>query len=56
MVHIARLGDADHGVNQQSAADLLCGSLGEFFVGPVQGIAGLECDDARPAQALEMTP
>ena len=50
MVHVARLGHADDRVDQQAAADLLGGPLGQLFVGPVQGVAGLEGDDPAPAQ------
>ena len=54
MVHVARLGHADDGMDQEAAADLLGRPLGQLLVGPVQGIAGLEGDDPLPAQVLEM--
>ena len=54
MVHVARLGHADDRVDQQAAADLLGGPLGQLFVCPVQGVASLEGDDPAPAQRLEV--
>ena len=54
MIDVARLGDAHDGVDQEPAADLLGRPLGELLVGTVQGVAGLEGDDPRPAQRLEV--
>ena len=54
MVHVARLGHADDRVDQQPAADLLRGPLGQLLVGPVQRVAGLECDDLAPSERLEV--
>ena len=54
MIHVARLGHADDRVDQQAAADLLGRPLGQLFVSPVQGIAGLEGDDPAPAQRLKV--
>ena len=54
VVDVARLGHADDRVDQQAAADLLGGSLGQLLVGPVQRVAGLEGDDLAPAQRLEV--
>ena len=54
MIDVARLGHADDRVDQQAAADLLGGSLGQLFVSPVQRVAGLEGDDPAPAQRLEV--
>ena len=54
VVHVARLGHADDRVDQEAAADLLGGALGQLLVRPVQGVAGLEGDDLAPAQRLEV--
>jgi hypothetical protein len=42
VVHVARLGQADHGVQQQRAVHLLRGPLGQLLVHAVQRVAGLE--------------
>ncbi len=39
------------GMNQQVGFHLLGGAEGQFLVGAMHGIAGLEGDDAAPAQA-----
>ncbi len=49
VVHVSRLGDTDDRVDEQAAADLLGRELGQFFVGPVQGVSGLEGNDLLPA-------
>ena len=54
VVDVAGLGHADDRVDQEAAADLLGRPLGQLFVGPVQGVAGLEGDDPAPAQRLEV--
>ncbi len=54
MVDVPRLGHADRGMDQQAAADLLGGAAGEFEVGPVHRVAGLEGDDLAPAAPCEL--
>ena len=56
MVDVAGLGHADDRMDQEPAADLLCGSLGQLLVGAVERVAGLEGDDLGPAQVLEVRP
>ena len=51
VVHIARLGHADGGMNQEVGFDLLGGAESQFHVGAVHRVAGLESDDAPPSQA-----
>ena len=51
VVHVARLGHAHYGMDQQVGLDLLGGAEGEFHVRAVHGIAGLEGDHTPPAQA-----
>ncbi len=45
VIDVAGLGHADDRVDQQAAADLLGRALGQFLVGAVQRVAGLEGDD-----------
>ena len=54
VVDVAGLGHADDRVDQQPAADLLGRALGQLLVGAVQRVAGLEGDDLRPAERLEV--
>ena len=51
VVDVAGLGHADDRVDQEAAADLLGGALGQLLVGPVQRVAGLEGDDLRSSPA-----
>ena len=53
VVHIARLGHADHRVDQQVGLDQLGGAHGELQVGPVHGVARLEGGHPAPAAAGE---
>ena len=54
VVHIARLGHADDRMDQQVGLCLARGAEGQFLMGTVQRVAGLESDDAAPAQLAEM--
>ena len=54
VIDVARLGHADDRMDQESAADLRGGLLGQLFVSPVQRVAGLEGDDAAPGKRLKM--
>ena len=53
IINVARLGHTDRGMDQQIRLDLLGGAHGQFDVGAMHGIAGLEGDDTGPAQAAE---
>jgi hypothetical protein len=53
VVHVARLGHADDRVDQQVRLGLARGAEGQFLVGAVQRVAGLEGDDLGPAQLAE---
>ncbi len=53
VVDIARLGHADDRVDQQVGLGLFRGAEGQFLVRAVQRVAGLEGDDAAPAQLAE---
>jgi hypothetical protein len=54
VVDVAGLGQADHRVDQEVGLDHLGRPLGEFLMGPVHGVAGLEGDHPRPAPLLEL--
>ena len=54
MIDVAGLGYAHDRMDQQTAADLLCRSLGQFLVGAVHRVVGLESDDPGPTQVLEV--
>ena len=56
VVDIAGFGHADDGMNQQVRLGLLGGPERQFLVGAMQGVAGLEGDDAAPAQFAETPP
>jgi len=56
VIDVAGLGYAHDRMDQQTAADLLCRSLGQFLVGAVHRVAGLERDDPGPTQVLEVRP
>ena len=51
VVHVPGLGEPHHRVKQEDAVHAHGGPLGEFLVGPVQGVAGLEGHDVRVAVA-----
>ncbi len=51
VIHIARLGHAYHGMNQQVGFDLLGGAECKLDVRAVHGIASLEGDHLSPADA-----
>jgi len=50
MVHIAGLGHADHGMDQQVGFRLSGGPESQLLVGTVHRVAGLECHDLAPAE------
>jgi hypothetical protein len=54
MVDVARLGHADHGMDQQVRLRLARGAEGQFLVRAVQRVARLEGDDAAPAELAEI--
>ena len=54
VVNIARLGHADHRVDQQVRLRFFCGTERKFLVGAVQGVAGLERNDFAPAHFAEI--
>ena len=56
MVHIAGLGHTHYRVQEQYPVDFLDCPLGEFFVDPVQWIAGLERDHIVTAEARQSLP
>ena len=45
MIHVARLGHADHRVQQQRPIHFVSSALGQLFMDTVQRVAGLEGDD-----------
>ena len=49
VVDVARLGEADHRVDQQVGLDVLGRPHRDLLMGAVHGIAGLEADDPAPA-------
>ena len=53
VVHVAGLGQADHRVDQQAAADFLGRPLGQFFVDAVHRVAGLEGDHVAVAHLFQ---
>ena len=54
IIHVARLGHADRGMNEQIRLDLLGGTHGQFDVRPMHGITRLEGHDFGPAHAPEL--
>ena len=54
VIDVARLGQADHGVDQQVGLGLGRGPHGQLDVGAVHRIAGLEGHDLAPALAGEL--
>jgi hypothetical protein len=53
MVHVARLGHADDGVDEQVGLRLARGAEGQFLMRAVQRVARLEGHDAAPAHLAE---
>ncbi len=53
VVHVAGFGHPHHGMDQQTSLHLLGGAFGEFFVDPMQGIAGLKRHDSGMAHVLQ---
>ena len=53
VVHVAGLGHADDRVDQERAAHLGSGALGQLFVDAVQRVAGLEGHHVGVPHALE---
>ena len=56
MVDVARLGHADHGMDQQIGRGFGRGSHGQFDMGPMHRIPRLEGDDLGPAASDEFGP
>ncbi len=56
VIHIAGLGHAHDGMNQQAGLDLLGGAECELDVSAVHGIASLEGDHTPPADAGKLGP
>ena len=54
VIDVAGLGHADDRMNEEAGFDLLGGAEGKFDVRAVHRVAGLEGDDAAPAQAGEL--
>lgn len=54
VVDVAGFGEADDGVDEDVGLTGSGGADGEFAVGAVHGVAGLEGDDAGPAQFFEV--
>lgn len=54
VVDVAGFCEADDGVDEHVSLTGSSGAYGEFSVGAVHGIAGLEGDDAGPAQFFEV--
>ena len=54
VVDVAGLGHADRRVDQQVRLRLAGGAEGQLLVGAVQRVAGLEGDDAAPAELAEV--
>lgn len=54
VVNVAGLGEADDGVDEDVGLAGAGSTDGEFAVGAVHGVAGLEGDDLRPAELLEV--
>ena len=55
VIHVARLGHADAGIDEKIRFHLLRSAEGEFHVGAVHRIAGLEGDYFAPSQAGELS-
>ena len=54
VVNVARLGHADDRMDQKVRLSFLGSAEGQFLVRAVQRVAGLEGDDARPAELAEI--
>lgn len=54
VINVARLGKADHRMNQDVNLMLACRSYGQLAMSSVHGIASLEGDDFTPCQFLEV--
>ena len=53
MVDVARLGQAHRGMNEQIGLGLLDGAQGQFLMGAMHGVTGLERHHSLPAQLGE---
>ena len=49
VIDVAGFGEADDGVDEDVCLASTGGADGQFSVGSVHGVAGLECNDAGPA-------
>jgi len=54
VVDVSRLGETDDGVDKDVGTTLTSGSDGEFSVGSVHRVSGLESDDLAPSELVEV--
>ena len=56
VVDISRLGQSDNRVNEDVGSSLSSSSDGEFSVGSVHWVSGLESDNSPPRKFVEVGP